>query len=89
MTGEAWDARLWVLDLDLSPLGAETAISTINTAEIRAEYAHLDDATWVTGRRAFMRSLSRHPALFRTPVLSAAFEARARSNVARELARPD
>ena len=83
---EAWAARLWVLDLDLSPLAATDGGFDANTAKLRAEYAHLDDAAWNAGRLGFLRTLSRWPLFFRTPVLAAAFEAKARANMARELA---
>jgi predicted metal-dependent HD superfamily phosphohydrolase len=86
MAPDAWQARLWMLDLDLTPLGAAKADFIANTGKLRAEYAHLDEAAWVTGRRGFLRGLSRRAVLFRTPVLAAAYEATARANQARELA---
>ena len=85
MTTAAWKARLWMLDLDLSPLGEEPAAFDINTAALRAEYAHLDETAWTSGRRGFLQALARRPVLFRTPVLAAAFEGRARANLAREI----
>ena len=75
-----------MLDLDLSALAEAEAGFDINTAKLRAEYAHLDDAAWDSGRRGFLSALSRHATLFRTPLLATAFEAPARSNLARELA---
>ena len=86
MAPDAWQARLWMLDLDLSALAEAEAGFDINTAKLRAEYAHLDDAAWDSGRRGFLSALSRHATLFRTPLLATAFEAPARSNLARELA---
>ena len=86
MAPEAWEARLWMLDLDLSPLGESEATFNANTSGLRAEYAHLDDAAWASGRLGFLRALSGRGPLFRHPVLAAAFEAPTRANLARELA---
>jgi predicted metal-dependent HD superfamily phosphohydrolase len=86
MAPGAWQARLWMLDLDLTPLGAAEADFIANTARLRAEYGHLDEVTWDAGRLGFLRGLSRQAALFRTPVLAEAYEATARANLARELA---
>jgi predicted metal-dependent HD superfamily phosphohydrolase len=86
MASDAWQVRLWMLDLDLTPIGAAEPDFIANTGRLRAEYSHLDDATWDTGRLGFLRGMSRQPVLFRTPVLAAAYEATARANLARELA---
>ena len=86
MAPEAWEARLWMLDLDLSPLADAPDAFDANTAALRLEYAHLDDAAWVSGRRGFLRALSGRGPLFRHPVLAAAFEAPMRANLARVLA---
>ncbi len=82
--GEA--ARLWMLDLDLTPLGEAPEDFARNTALLRKEYRHLDEASWEAGRRVFLAGLRAWPRLYRTPVLAAAFEAAARRNIARELA---
>jgi predicted metal-dependent HD superfamily phosphohydrolase len=86
MSDEAWSARLWMLDLDLSPLGEAPAAFIANTAQLRAEYAHLTETQWEEGRLAFLRGLTAQPALFRSPAIAARFEAAARANLARELA---
>ncbi len=86
MTDAAWAARLWLLDLDLTPLGEAEDDFNASTGALRREYAHLDDATWASGRRGFLKSLSLKPVFYRTPVLAAAFEHQARENLARELA---
>ncbi|MBL6076362.1 hypothetical protein JMJ56_00010 [Belnapia sp. T18] len=78
-------ARLWMLDLDLTPLGEAPEAFDRNTALLREEYGHLDAAKWEAGRRAFLAGLRAWPQLYRTPVLAAAFEAAARRNIAREL----
>ncbi len=86
-TGKA--ARLWMLDLDLTPLGEAPEAFARNTALLREEYRHLDAASWEAGRRAFLAGLQAWPRLYRTPVLAAGFEAAARRNIARELAGTD
>lgn len=86
-TANGTDAlRLWVLDLDLTPLGETPERFAHNTEKLRAEFTHLDEASWRQGRRVFLAGLRRHARLYRTPAL-ACFEAPARANIARELAR--
>jgi len=79
-------ARLWVLDLDLTPLGEPPARFARNARLLRAEHAHLDDAAWERQSLGFLARLQAAPRLFRTPAIAAAFEARARTNIARVLA---
>jgi predicted metal-dependent HD superfamily phosphohydrolase len=81
----AWAARVWMLDLDLTPLGEVPPVFDANTAALRREFGHLSDEAWVAGRGAFLRGISKTERLFRTPVLHAAFEGAARANFAREL----
>ena len=78
-------ARLWVLDLDLAPLGESDADFDRNTELLRLEVPHLTDAQYDAGRLAFLRRLSDAPRVYRTPTLAAQFEARARANFARQL----
>ncbi len=85
MGDDAWAARVWMLDLDLTPLGEAAAVFDANTAALRREFAHLSDEAWETGRGAFLRGISKAERLFRTPVLHEAFEGAARANFAREL----
>lgn len=86
MSLEAWAARLWVLDLDLTPIGEAPAGFMANTAALRAEFAHLQEAAWEAGRIGFLRSLAERPAIYRSPAIAAAFDRPARANLARELA---
>lgn len=79
-----WQARLWMLDLDLTPLGEAPAIFDANTRDLRREFAAIPDAQWESGRVAFLKSMLAHPALYRTPIIAAAFEAQARENLKRE-----
>lgn len=83
MDAAAWGARAWMLDLDLTPLGEVGAEFDANTDRLRAEYAHLSDAAWSAGRRAFLLGLAAYGALYRSPAIAAAFEAPARANLAR------
>ncbi len=77
--------RLWMLDLDLTPLGEPGELFARNTRRLRAEYHHLPEADWQRGRLAFLRKLQAAPRLFRSAPLAAAFEQQARRNIAREL----
>lgn len=86
MAPEAWAARAWMLDLDLTPIGEAPAEFDANTRRLRREYAHLSDADWDRGRIGFLRRLAAAPVLYRSPALAAAFDAQARANLARELA---
>ena len=79
-------ARLWVLDLDLTPLGECPAIFARDTQRLRAEHMHLDDAAWNRKRLSFLAQLAAAPRLFRTDVIARAFEAPAQANLRRELA---
>lgn len=82
MPAAAWQARVWMLDLDLTPLGEVRAVFNANTDLLRREFAHLSDAQWEQGRAAFLRKMVGVPRLYRTPVLHDAFEAQARANLA-------
>jgi predicted metal-dependent HD superfamily phosphohydrolase len=85
--GQRGSARLWVLDLDLTPIGEEAELFARNGRELRAEARHLDDASWDAAQCAFLARLCEAPRLLRHPQLRAAFEARARANINRELQR--
>jgi len=88
MAPDAWAARAWMLDLDLTPLGEPPSIFDANTAALRREFAHLSDDAWANGRAAFLRNIAATPRLFRSPVLHDAFEAQARANFTREATPP-
>lgn len=79
-------ARLWMLDLDLTPLGERRAAFDRNTRLLRAEYAHLAEAEWEAGRLAFLARMAEQPRLYRTRRVADRFAARARANLARDLA---
>ena len=73
-------------DADLAVLAGDDAGYGRYTDAVRAEYAHLDDATFTAGRARILRSLLDRPALFSTEHGRTAWEAAARDNVRRELA---
>ena len=78
-------ARLWVLDLDLSPLGEPPAAFARNTRLLRLARPDLGDAAWRRLLRAFLARLHAAPRLYRTPAVGAAFEAQAKANIAQTL----
>jgi predicted metal-dependent HD superfamily phosphohydrolase len=85
MEDAAWAARLWLLDLDLTPIGEEPATFIANAALLRREFAHLPEAEWEAGRIGFLRRLDAASRLFRTDALGKAFQGPARRNIALEL----
>jgi predicted metal-dependent HD superfamily phosphohydrolase len=76
---------LWMLDLDLSPLGEAPGVFARNTSALRLEFRHMAYADWECGRLAFLRKLQAAPRIYRSAPLAAAFEAQARRNIAHEL----
>ena len=80
-------ARLWMLDLDLTPLGEPTADFVRNTRLLRLERPDLDDGAWERHLLAFLAPLQTAPRLYRTPVIEATFAAQAKANIAQVLSR--
>jgi predicted metal-dependent HD superfamily phosphohydrolase len=72
-------------DADLSVLAGRAEDYDAYVANVRAEYAHLDDATWRTGRRAVLLGFLDRPSIFRTLPGRERWEARARINISAEL----
>lgn len=75
-----------LLDADLSVLGAEPAVYAAYVRGVRAEYRHVDDAGWRRGRAAVLRSFLERPSIYRTELVRAEREHRARANISAELA---
>ena len=73
-------------DADLAVLAGDEPDYRAYAGAVRAEYAHLDDATWCTGRRAVLRSFLDRPMIFHTIPGRERWEARARINISSELA---
>ena len=82
---EAGQLRLWMLDLDLTPLGERPSVFLRNSHALRREFAALDDAQWHRQRTAFLGALQAAPQIYRSPPLAAAFEQQARENIAQAL----
>ena len=80
--------RLWMLDLDLTPLGEPEAVFARNTQALRLEYAHLTDAAWNSRRIGFLRGVQAAARIYRCAQLAAAFEQPARRNIEHAL-RPE
>ena len=79
-------ARIWVLDLDLTPLGECPETFMRDSQRLRAEHMHLDAAAWRRKRLSFLAQLARAPRLYRSGVIADVFEAPAQANLRRELA---
>ncbi len=73
-----------VLDADLAILAADPGRYEAYVTGVRAEYAHIDDEGWRTGRAAVLTAFLDRPALFVTAPMQAS-EHRARANLAAEL----
>jgi predicted metal-dependent HD superfamily phosphohydrolase len=78
-------AMQWMLDLDLSPLGDPPREFARNTARIAKEYAFAGKDGWAERRIGFLRRLAGCPRIYRSPAISAVYEAQARANISREL----
>lgn len=74
-------------DADLAILGAPPAEYRRYAADVRAEWAHLDDAGFAYGRAAVLRRLLDRQHLFVTRVGNERWESAARRNITDELAR--
>lgn len=75
-----------LIDLDLAVLGAEPGIYADYARAIRREYAHVPDAAWRFGRGAVLRRFLDRERIFSGASFARRFEARARANLAGELA---
>lgn len=78
------DAAL-LCDADLAVLAVPPAAYVGYANAIRAEYAHLSDPDFRTGRSAVLRGLLERPRLYGVPELAAQWEEPARANLAAEL----
>ena len=71
-------------DADLAILASEEDRYARYTAAIRREYAHLPDDVFRAGRTQVLTALLELPSIYRLAPLKAAWESRARANLARE-----
>ncbi len=75
-----------LLDADLAILGAEPGAYQAYVNGVRAEYAHVDDDQWRSGRAHVLQHFLARPRLFATDFMYSAREHRARANIEAELA---
>ena len=73
-----------VLDADLAILAAEPSRYQAYATGVRAEYPHVDDASWRTGRATVLRAFLERSAIYLTAPMQRE-EHRARANLAAEL----
>ena len=73
-------------DADLGVLALDPEGYAAYVAAVRAEYGHLSDGAWRSGRSAVLRGLLDRPHLFATSLGRDRWEAAARANVSAELA---
>ncbi|WP_022919567.1 DUF4031 domain-containing protein [Ruania albidiflava] len=73
-------------DADLAVLGRDPDGYARYQQQVRAEYAHVSEPDWRTGRSAVLQHLLDRRPLFRTPTGAAHWEQRARANLQGELA---
>ena len=83
--GDDVDAAV-LCDADLAVLAADPADYEAYVNGVRREYAHVDDDRWRTGRGAVLRSFVGRTQIYATDAAQQRWEARARANVAAELA---
>jgi predicted metal-dependent HD superfamily phosphohydrolase len=81
--------RAVLLDADLAVLGSDPAAYQAYVTGVRAEYAHVTDADWRTGRAAVLRRFLARPAIYATATARDRWERRARANLVAELAALD
>ena len=74
------------LDLDLGILAAPPAAYDAYVADVRREYAHVEEAAWRAGRGMVLAGFAARERLFLTEEGFARWEAPARANIARERA---
>jgi len=75
-----------LVDADLAVLGGDPRSYSAYVNGVRAEYAHVDDAAWRSGRAAVLRGFLQTDRVFHTDEMRKALETRARANMAAELA---
>lgn len=78
-----------LLDADIAILGADPAGYSTYVTGVRAEYRHVTDDDWRTGRAAVLEKFLERPAIYCTPTARDRWETRARANLTAELASLD
>jgi predicted metal-dependent HD superfamily phosphohydrolase len=75
-----------LLDADLAILGTPPPSYDDYARAIRREFAHVADSAYRAGRVQVLARFLARPTIYRTPPMRAWYEARARRNLAREIA---
>jgi len=75
----------YLLDMDLSILGAPWSTYEQYAQAVRQEYAHVIDMDYRHGRTAVLQGLLAHPRLYLTDYYYERLEAQARGNINREI----
>jgi predicted metal-dependent HD superfamily phosphohydrolase len=75
-----------LLDADLAILGADPVGYSAYATGVRAEYRHVSDADWRTGRVAVLKRFLDGATIYRTATGRERWELRARANLSAELA---
>jgi len=81
------DSALKVADIDCSILGQDEKTFDRYEQGIRAEYGQYSDADYNNGRRMFLMKLLTNSMIYHTPDFQELYEAKARANIARLIAR--
>ncbi len=76
-----------IVDLDMAILGSPEPAYDAYAGAIRREFAQVPEPEFIAGRTRFLESVRTRPAIFRTARVRDQLDARARVNIARELAR--
>jgi predicted metal-dependent HD superfamily phosphohydrolase len=74
-----------LLDADLAILGSDPDTYSAYVASVRAEFRHVDDDDWRTGRASVVQGFVDRPAIYSTSTARRLWEQRARENLAAEL----
>ena len=75
-----------LVSIDLSILGAPDDRYDVYAKAVRAEYAHVPDDLWRTGRSSVLQRFLDARVIFPDPAFADWLEAQARANLSRELA---
>ena len=87
VVGEADADTAVLLDADLAILSAEERRYARYAADVRREYAWVDDAAYRAGRTKVLEGFLARPRIYRTERMHAAAEEAARANLRAEIAR--
>ena len=82
---DKYNDAAYLLDMDLSILGAPWSAYEQYAKAIRQEYAHVADDNYRDGRTAVLQGLLAHPKLYLTDHYYDQLETQARDNIKREL----